>query len=106
MSLIVLASSEAETAVLLVIIGIVVVSVTARILVSTNEQKKADNKPRSRVLGFAPRDQPEPEPDVPDRIKPKAEESNSRQREGPIEPPPDVELPAPSAKLLPPSDSD
>lgn len=104
MSVVVLASLDGETFILIALGVIVVGSILARILVSMHEQKKENSKPEPRILGFAPRDKPEPEPDIPDRIKPVTEESHRRSREGPVEPPPDVELPAPPPKLLPPSD--
>ena len=106
MNALLLASSDAEMVVLLIIVGIVVVSVIARIVVSTLDLRKEDNQPTSRIIGFAPRDKPAPEPEVPDKIKPASGNDEGQSRGGPVEPPPDAQLPAPPPKLLPPGDND
>jgi len=97
-----LASSEGGIIALLLIGGIVLVGVIIALIAYSHNETREEGEPRSRVLGFAPRDLPEPESDIPDRIRPIPDEMRRRAREGPVEPPPDLALPAPPPKLLPP----
>tara|TARA_A100000171_G_scaffold51536_2_gene66158 strand:- start:5300 stop:5620 length:321 start_codon:yes stop_codon:yes gene_type:complete len=102
MSVVVLASLDGETFILIALGVIVVGSILARILVSMHEQKKENSKPEPRILGFAPRDKPEPEADIPDRIVPApGDDERSRKKSGAIYPP-DPELPHHPVKRLPP----
>ncbi len=106
MSVMMLASLDGETFILIAIGVIVVGSILARVLVSMHDQKRENSKPESRILGFAPRDKPEPEPDIPDRIMPApGDDESSREKSGAIYPP-DPELPHRRAKQLPPGDDD
>ena len=104
MSALLLAQSDNGAVVLLVIGGLFVAAVIAVVFASMHEQRKEDRKPKSRSLGFAPREKPEPEPTIPDRIRPVSDDAHRRPREGPIEPPPDSTLPSPRPKMLPPGE--
>lgn len=104
MSALLLAQSDDGTVVLLVIGGLFVAVIIAVVIASMREQKREDSKPKSRSLGFAPREKPAPEPDIPDRIRPVSDDIHRRSREGPTEPPPDIELPSPPPKMLPPGE--